>query len=274
VANIRGFSTRGIDLLQVCRSRRIALYFTIRKDPRAGRCAIITDACRHDDGYLMRVFRLFAAAMAAASLLTPVPLTAADQPPVRPVLSGAWSMDKTLSTAPGSVAMPDDDSDGPAGRGGRGPGGGGFGGMGGGRRGGMGGGRGGDGGGMRRREGDMAARRALLEELMTLPPKFTIAQDGDKVVFIEPDGVVRTYVANDKAEKHQLQNGTIETKSRWDADTLEMELKPSDGLTITRRYAVRGTPRQLEVTTTTNRGPKNAKRIAVYAVTDDPQPAR
>jgi hypothetical protein len=142
----------------------------------------------------------------------------------------------------------------------------------------MGGGRGGDGGGdgggMRRREGDMAARRALLEELMTLPPKFTIAQDGDKVVFIEPDGVVRTYVANDKAEKHQLQNGTIETKSRWDGDTLEMELKPSDGLTITRRYAVRGAPRQLEVTTTTNRGPKNAKRIAVYAVTDDPQPAR
>ena len=216
----------------------------------------------------MRVFRLFAAAMAAASLLTPVPLTAADQAPARPVLSGAWSMDKTLSTAPGSVAMPDDDSDGPAGRGGRGPGAGGFGGMSGGRRGGMGGGPGGAGGGMRRREGDMAARRALLEELMTLPPTFTIAQDGDKVVFIEPDGVVRTYVANDKAEKHQLQNGTIETKSRWDGDALAMELKPSDGLTITRRYAVRGTPRRLEVTTTTNRGPKNAKRIAVYEVTD------
>ena len=115
----------------------------------------------------------------------------------------------------------------------------------------------------------MAARRALMEELMALPPKFTIAQDGDKVVFIEPDGVVRSYVANDKAEKHQLQNGTIETKSRWDGAALEMALKPSGGLTIVRRYEVRGTPRQLEVTTTTNRGPKNAKRIAVYDVTDD-----
>jgi hypothetical protein len=70
-------------------------------------------------------------------------------------------------------------------------------------------------------------------------------------------------------EKHQLQNGTIETKSRWDGNALEMELKPAGGLTITRRYEVRGTPRQLEVTTTTNRGPKNARRIAVYDVTDD-----
>jgi hypothetical protein len=62
--------------------------------------------------------RLFAApaiaAIAAACLLTAAPLTATDQPPVRPVLSGAWSIDKTLSTAPGSVAMPDDDLDGSA----------------------------------------------------------------------------------------------------------------------------------------------------------------
>jgi hypothetical protein len=208
------------------------------------------------------------AVIAAALALTPVPLAATDQPVARPILSGAWAIDRTLSTAPGSVAMPDDgDSESPPG-GGRGPGG--FGGMGGGRRGGMGGGgMGGAGGGMRRREGDMAARRALVEELMALPPKFTIAQDGDKVVFIEPDGVVRSYVANDKAEKHQLQNGTIETKSRWDGEALEMELKPSGGLTIVRRYEVRGTPRRLEVTTTTNRGPKTAKRIAVYDVTDD-----
>ncbi len=194
----------------------------------------------------------------------------ADQPPaaVRPVLSGAWTIDRTLGTPPGSVAMPDDGMDGPGSGGGRGPGGFG-GGIGGGRRGGM----GGPGGGGRRREGDMAARRALMEELMLVPQTFTIAQDGDKVLFIEPDGVVRAFVANDKAEKHQLQNGTIETKSRWDGDALLMELKPADGLTITRRYAVHGTPRQLEVTTTTNRGPKNAKRVAVYDVVDGPAAA-
>ena len=131
-----------------------------------------------------------------------------------------------------------------------------------------GGGRGGPGGTERRGE-DLAARRALLEELIALPAKFTIAQDGDKVVFIEPDGVVRAFVANDKPEKHQLQNGTIETKSRWDGNALEMELKSPGGLTLTRRYEVNGTPRQLEVTTTASRGPKNAKRVAVYDVTDD-----
>jgi len=136
--------------------------------------------------------------------------------------------------------------------------------------GGMGGGGGrGAPGGMEHREEDRAAHRALVEELITLPPKFTIAQDGDKVVFIDPDGVVRTFVVNDKAEKHQLQNGTIETKSRWDGNALEMELTSPGGLTLTRRYEVHGTPRQLEVTTTASRGDKDAKRVAVYDVTDD-----
>jgi hypothetical protein len=173
--------------------------------------------------------RLFAApvisAFTKAALLTSVALVAHEDAATRPVLAGAWSIDKTLSTAPGSVGMP-------------------------------------------RREEDRA-RRALLEELIALPPKFTIAQDGDKVVFIEPDGVVRTFVVNDRTEKHQLQHGTIETKSRWDGNALEMELTSTGGLTLTRRYEVRGTPRQLEVTTTASRGPKNAKRVAVYDVTDD-----
>jgi hypothetical protein len=228
----------------------------------------------------MRLFAVPAlGAFAAAAVLTSVTLAAHEQPSTRPMLAGAWSIDKTQSTAPGSVAMPDDPGEGPphggGGGGGRrpgGPGGGGpSGGFPGGMHGGGGGGRSGP-GGSRGREEDMAARRALMEELMALPPKFTLAQDGDKVIFIEPDGVVRTFVANDKAEKHQLQNGTIETKSRWDGGALEMELKPSDGLTITRRYEVRGTPRQLEITTTTNRGAKNAKRVAVYDVTDDAAP--
>jgi hypothetical protein len=216
---------------------------------------------------------LVAGALAGLCTLSPIGL-AADGPPqaARPVLSGAWSMNKALGTAPGSVGMPDDEDGmrGPGRRGGGGPGGGGPGGGMGGRGGGFPG-----GGGMRgrsddggRRE-DLAARRELMHELMQLPPRVTIAQDGDKVTFIEPDGVVRTYLANDKVEKHQLQNGTIETKSRWEADALVMELKPNGGMTITRRFAVRGDPRQLEVTTTMDRGPKDAKRIAVYDGVDD-----
>ena len=85
--------------------------------------------------------RLFAppaiGALAAAALLTSAALVAHEDPAARPVLSGAWSIDKTLSTAPGSVGMPDDGTDGPGpGGGGRrrggGPGGGFPGGMGGG----------------------------------------------------------------------------------------------------------------------------------------------
>jgi hypothetical protein len=227
----------------------------------------------------MRLSAAPAIAFAAAVLLSSAAF-AHEQPATRPVLSGAWSIDKALSTAPGSVGMPEEGV-GPGGGGRRrGGGGGGSGGYGGGHGGGHGGGGGFPGGmsggggrgapgGIQGREEDRAARRALLEELISLPPKFTIAQDGDKVVFIEPDGVVRTFVVNDKVEKHQLQNGTIETKSRWDGNALEMELTSPGGLTLTRRYEVRGTPRQLEVTTTASRGDKNAKRVSVYEVTDD-----
>jgi hypothetical protein len=220
-----------------------------------------------------------AVALAAVCVASAVGLAQTAQAPIdRPILSGTWSLNKSLGTAPGSGGMPDD---GPPERpvGGRGPGGGG-GGMGG-PGGGGGGGRfpmrGGGGSGppdRARREGDMASRRALMVELMELPPKVTIAQDGDKVVFIEPDGVVRTYVANDKDEKHQLQNGTIETRSKWDDGALVMVLKVGKRAPeITRRFKIKGDPRQLEVTTTFDGGPRDAKRIAVYEHVDDAHPA-
>ena len=218
--------------------------------------------------------RLFAAHALVLCLLAPAALAADDTPvTARPVLSGEWSINKSLSTAPGMGGTPD------GGRvRGRGPGGGGpGGGMGGGRRGGLGGGgmrgggMGGPGGGDR--EEQMAARRALMQEVMALPARFTIAQDGDKVTFIEPDGVVRTYVANDKPEKHSLTSGTIETKSRWEKGALLMELKPSDGMTISRTFALRAETRQLEVTTTFERGSKDAKRVTVYDPPEEPAAA-
>jgi hypothetical protein len=137
---------------------------------------------------------------------------------------------------------------------------------GGGMRGGGPGGPGGPGG----RDEAFAARRALLQEVMQLPPRFTIAQDGDKLTFIEPDGVVRTYVVNDRSEKHSLTNGTIETKSRWDKGTLVMEVKPSDRMTFTRTFAIRADTHQLEVATSFERGDKDARRITVY---DPPEAA-
>ena len=99
---------------------------------------------------------------------------------------------------------------------------------------------------------------------MQLPPRFTLAQKDDTISFIEPDGVVRSYVANGKSEKHQLTTGIVETKTAWKGESLEMEVKV-DKLTIRRTFAIRGTgSRQLEVTTTLDGGRRGAGAKAVF----------
>ncbi|MCC6990524.1 MAG: hypothetical protein IT181_16070 [Acidobacteria bacterium] len=184
-------------------------------------------------------------------------------------LSGAWELNRDLSSPPGGLpgggdggGRGDGGRRGPGG-GGRGPGGGGVGG------GGFGGGRGGPRGpggrpgGERPSKEDMDANRALLGEVMDLPSRVTIIQDGAKVIVTEPDGVVRTYLVNGKAEKHQLTNGTIETKSSWDGPSLVMQITIGRAK-IERTFTVRDDPRRLEVATGFDRGPKDARRLHVY----------
>jgi hypothetical protein len=200
-----------------------------------------------------------ALAIASALIAAPASLDAGDAG--RPDLSGTWTLNKALSTPAGSVPTPDaDPGDEPdtdqIGRGVYG------------RRGAFGsGGRGGGrgGGDLRRREADRAARHALMQELTAMPASLAIAQDGDRLAVTEADGVRRVYVADNGVEKHQLLNGTIETRSRWDDGVLVMELKPRDGPTLTRRYSLRpGAPARLEVATRTDRDRKGVSRIAVY----------
>ena len=183
-------------------------------------------------------------------------------------LSGVWEMNRDLSSAPGSgPGLPG----GPEGRGpggGRGAGGGrrgpgGGGGFGGGAGGGGGRPRGGPPGGAPSRD-DMEARRALMQEVLTMPARLTLSQDGDKVVFIEPDGVVRTYVANGAAEKHQLTSGTIETKAKWAGPTLRMEIVVGARMTLVRTFRVTDDPRRLQVSTVFEGGPKDQGQLTVY----------
>lgn len=110
-----------------------------------------------------------------------------------------------------------------------------------------------------------------MDEILALPPHVTITQNGDTVVFIEPDGVVRTYLASGQAEKHQLTNGTIETRTAWDGPSLRMEIRAGDRATLIRTFSVRDDPRRLEVTSTFDRAPKDARQIAVY---DEAEPGR
>jgi hypothetical protein len=180
-------------------------------------------------------------------------------------LSGVWELNRDLSSAPGGMPGPDG---GGRGRGGPGRPGGGFGGGGGG------GGRGGF-GGMGGRQGagpgsvgpspeEMEQQRAVMQEVMQLPTKLTITQDGDKVMFTEADGVVRTYLANGKSEKHQLTSGTIETKSSWEGAQLRMEVTTGGRGKLIRTFAVREAPRRLEVTTAFDGAPKDSRRMVVY----------
>jgi hypothetical protein len=134
------------------------------------------------------------------------------------------------------------------------------------KRGGFGGRGGGPGGGAGARPSadEMERRRALMEELMQLPLRFTVAQKDDTISFIEPDGVVRSYVANGKSEKHQLTNGVVETKTAWKGESLEMEVKV-DRVTVRRTFVVRGTvSRQLEVMTTFDGGRRGAGSKTVF----------
>lgn len=143
-----------------------------------------------------------------------------------------------------------------------------------GRGGGMGGRGGSMPGGPRGRSGDapsredMEARRELMAEVVTLPVRWTITQDGDKVVFVEPDGVVRTYVANGAKEKHQLTNGTIETISSWDGPRLRMTINAGGRATLVRTFEAKADPHRLEVTTTAERAPKDARQVSVYDPAD------
>jgi hypothetical protein len=110
----------------------------------------------------------------------------------------------------------------------------------------------------------MEQQRALLQEVMELPARLTITQDGDRVIFVEPDGVARTYVANGKTEKHQLTSGTIETKSSWDGGSLRMEMTVGGRGKLVRMFAVREDPRRLEVSTGFDGAPKDSQRLTVY----------
>lgn len=180
----------------------------------------------------------------------------------RPILSGSWEMNPELSTVGGSASIEGerDDRRGPP------PGGPGRGGMGGGPRpGGFGG-----GGGMPRggrtppSAQEMESRRALLDEAMALPRRFTLIQKDDAVTFVEPDGVARTYATDNRAEKHQLTSGVIETRSKWSDGGLTMELAVG-GVTMVRTFALReGAARRLEVTTRPRSGPRDGGMATVY----------
>jgi hypothetical protein len=154
-----------------------------------------------------------------------------------PSIAGAWSLNTSLSDDPAKV-MADRQGERRRGGGGRMPGG--MGGMGGGGRGGgM-----GDGGGDLEQMQEM---REVMNKAIEAPVRLTITQADGDVTFTDVDGRSKTFAANNKKEKHQFENRTVDTKTRWDDGRLVRETSLGDGMKLTETFSVAGESRQLQV---------------------------
>ena len=201
-------------------------------------------------------------------MVAAVPASAIGQataaPPVPASLTGAWELTSDAGAPPEDLGRPEGApargaTGGPPPGGGSGMGGrgGGYGGMGGGRPPG-----GGD--GKRPSKEEMQRARDLMRELMELPRRLTITQDGTIVNFTSDDGRVVKYEATGRPEKHQLTNATVETKTRWDQGTLVIETSVKDGPKIVRRFTVEPEPKRLVVTTRMDGGPRQMPEQQSY----------
>jgi hypothetical protein len=118
---------------------------------------------------------------------------------------------------------------------------------------GMGMGRGGMGGGGQmsdEQKQEMERRRALMKEMLQPSDRMTVTVENDIVTFTESDGRVRKFKTDGKKEKHQFDNGTVETKSKWDNGGLVIETDLQNGMKLTQTYTVAsGEKRQLVLAT-------------------------
>jgi hypothetical protein len=142
-------------------------------------------------------------------------------------LNGAWVLNRQQSSGVGTGADPAPEGGGPRHGGFSG----GFGHPGGG---GMGRGNGGSGDD---RE-SLERQRALVHELLEPLPRITVTSDNESVTFAASDGRVRKYRIDGKKEKHQFDNGTVDTKSKWENEQLIIETSTSGGMKLVESYSV------------------------------------
>ena len=97
---------------------------------------------------------------------------------------------------------------------------------------------------------EMERRRALMKELLQPSDRMNVTVENDLVTFTESDGRVRKFKTDGKKEKHQFDNGTVETKSKWDNTGLVIETALQNGMKLTQTYAIAaGEKRQLVLAT-------------------------
>ena len=97
---------------------------------------------------------------------------------------------------------------------------------------------------------EMERRRALIKELLQPSDRMNVTVENDLVTFTESDGRVRKFKTDGKKEKHQFDNGTVETKSKWDNTGLVIETDLQNGMKLTQTYTIaEGERRQLVLAT-------------------------
>jgi len=176
--------------------------------------------------------------LAGALLLSAPVIAQKSDPASRPLIGGAWTLNRELSSTPRGGGADPGDRMRPSGGGMRG-------GIG---LGGMSSGRGGGAGPDRE---EMARRRSLMKEVLDAPKNFVITVEEPLVVFTYTDGRIVRYKADGKEEKHQYPSGTVRTKAKWEIDRLTIQTDLGDGLKITHAYKTNPNPRQLVVLTIT-----------------------
>ena len=84
----------------------------------------------------------------------------------------------------------------------------------------------------------MERQRALVRELLEPLPRITVTSDEVAVTITASDGRVRRYRVDGKKEKHQFDNGTVDTKSKWEKEQLTIETSTSGGMKLVETYSV------------------------------------
>ena len=82
--------------------------------------------------------------------------------------------------------------------------------------------------------------RALVQEIAAAPGRVTIIVKPDEVTVTYDTGQFLRYMTSNQQESHDLTNGTIKTRTRWDGSVLTQDIDAGNNLKFLRTYAVSG----------------------------------
>ena len=114
----------------------------------------------------------------------------------------------------------------------------------------------------------MKKMQEVMHDIMEPATHLVVTVTDGAVTFVDADGRSRRFMTNDKKEKHQIQSGTLETKTRWDGVQLRQEIEPGGGRKLVRTFSISPENHQLIVTTTREGGDSDRRPPPMRVVYD------